>query len=262
MTESGGLATVTPTAAERVVGSVGFRLPYTRTSIRKLEQDGSLGGECAPQEIGVLTLSGPTVTPGYRNSQDDGETIRNGVLNTGDLAYADEDGRIYIAGRAKDLIIRSGHNIDPQMIEEAVQRHPAVSLVAAVGEPDRYAGELPVCYVTLKTGAAVSVDELRSFAEPLIAERPAWPKRYYIVDAIPVTGVGKIFKPELRVDAVRRFVSKAVADAIGSRPVVIDVTAGGRRGMSVSVKFPDPGASVRSTVERTLEGYNFDFTVT
>ena len=262
MTESGGLATVTPAAAERVVGSVGFRLPYTRTSIRKLEQDGSLGAECAPHEIGVLTLSGPTVTPGYRNSKDDGETIRNGVLNTGDLAYTDEDGRIYIAGRAKDLIIRSGHNIDPQMIEDAVQRHPAVSLVAAVGEPDRYAGELPVCYVALKPGAAVSVDELRSFAEPLIAERPAWPKRYYIVDAIPVTGVGKIFKPALRVDAVRRFVSQVVADAIGSEPVVIDVTAGGRRGMSVSVKLPDADASVRSTVERTLEGYNFDFTVT
>jgi len=262
MTESGGLATVVPISAEPVIGSVGFRLPYTRTSIRKLLEDGSLGEECTPNEIGVLTLSGPNVTPGYRNREHDRETIRNGVLNTGDLAYADEDGRIYIAGRAKDLIIRSGHNIDPLMIEDAIQRHPAVLLAAAVGEPDRHAGEIPVCYVALKPDAVVGVEELRSFSEPLIAERPAWPKRYYIVDSIPVTAVGKIFKPELRVDAVRRFVSRTVNDAIGAEPAGIKVTTGGRRGMSVNVTLRDADVSLRSTVERTFEGYNFEFTMT
>jgi fatty-acyl-CoA synthase len=260
MTECGGLATVMPAAAERVVGSVGVRLPYTRTSVRRLGPDGSLGEECPPHEIGVLTISGPTITPGYRGS--DGGTIRDGMLDSGDLAYTDEEGRIYIAGRAKDLIIRSGHNIDPQMIEDAVQRHPAVSVVAAVAEPDRYAGELPVCYVALKPGASASVDELRAFAEPLIAERPAWPKRYYIVDAIPVTGVGKIFKPELRIDAVRRFVSQAVSDAIRETAVVITVSAGGKRGMNVGVSLARDDAALRRKVEETLEGYSFDFTVT
>lgn len=261
MTESGGLATVVPASAERVAGSVGFRIPYSHTSIRKLGEDGSLGDECAPQEIGVLTLSGPNVSPGYRNPEHNKQAISGGVLNTGDLAYTDDAGRIYIVGRAKDLIIRSGHNIDPLMIEDAIQRHPAVLLAAAVGEPDRHAGELPICYVTLKPDAEVSVEELRSFAEPLIAERPAWPKRYYIVDSIPVTAVGKIFKPELRVDAVRRFVSRTINEAIGADPAGIKVTIGGRRGMTVSVTLLNVDTSLRSTVEQTFEGYNFEFAV-
>lgn len=260
MTECGGLAALMPAAAEPVVGSVGFRLPYTQTSVRKLEPDGSLGNECVPHEIGVLTICGPTVTPGYRGS--DGGAIRDGVLDSGDLAYTDEEGRIYISGRAKDLIIRSGHNIDPQMIEDAIQRHPSVSIVAVVPEPDRYAGELPVCYVALKSGASVTIDELRAFAEPLIAERPAWPKRYYIVDDIPLTGVGKIFKPELRLDAVRRFVSQAITDAIGPSASVVTATSGGKRGTNVDVVLSGVEEASRRKVEDTLEGYSFDFSVT
>ncbi|WP_050386529.1 acyl-CoA synthetase [Bradyrhizobium pachyrhizi] len=261
MTESGGLATIVPTAAEPVAGSVGFRLPYTRTTVRQLGEDGSLGQECAPYEVGVLFLSGPNVTPGYRSREHDQDVIRDGVLNTGDLAYKDEDGRIYIAGRAKDLIIRSGHNIDPQMIEDAIQRHPAVSLVAAVGEPDRYAGELPICYVTLKPGAEVSVDELRSFAEPLIAERPAWPKHYYMVDSIPLTAIGKIFKPQLRIDAVRRLISREVIDTIGVKPTEIKITTDRRTGMKVDVTLIDVDSSLRSDVERAFEGYSFEVAV-
>ncbi|MDH8495262.1 hypothetical protein QIH13_28195, partial [Klebsiella pneumoniae] len=68
-------------------------------------------------------------------------------------------------------------NIDPVLIEDALQSHPAVALAAAVGQPDKYAGELPVCYVALKPGAQATPDELKAFAEPLIAERPAWPKQ-------------------------------------------------------------------------------------
>jgi fatty-acyl-CoA synthase len=259
MTECGGLAAIAPAAAEPVTGSVGLRLPYTSISARKLQPDGSLGEECAVHEVGVLTIAGPTVSPGYKGIRDD-DTIRNGVVNSGDLAYSDEEGRIYIAGRAKDLIIRSGHNIDPQTIEEAVSRHPAVSLAAAVGQPDRYAGELPVCYVTLKPGMKATVEELRAFAEPLIPERPAWPKRYHVVDAIPVTGVGKIFKPELRVDSVRRFVMDAIEGAIG-REVSVAVSAGGKRGMAVSVVVPALDDALRERLRDVLEGYNFDYTI-
>jgi fatty-acyl-CoA synthase len=259
MTECGGLAAIAPAAAEPVTGSVGLRLPYTSISARKLQPDGSLGEECAVHEVGVLIIAGPTVSPGYKGIRDD-DTIRNGVVNSGDLAYSDEEGRIYIAGRAKDLIIRSGHNIDPQTIEEAVSRHPAVSLAAAVGQPDRYAGELPVCYVTLKPGMKATVEELRAFAEPLIPERPAWPKRYHVVDAIPVTGVGKIFKPELRVDSVRRFVMDAIEGAIG-REVSVAVSAGGKRGMAVSVVVPALDDALRERLRDVLEGYNFDYTI-
>jgi fatty-acyl-CoA synthase len=259
MTECGGLAAIAPAAAEPVTGSVGLRLPYTSTSVRKLQPDGTLGEECAAHEVGVLTIAGPTVSPGYKGIRDD-DTIRDGVVNSGDLAYSDEEGRIYIAGRSKDLIIRSGHNIDPQTIEEAVSRHPAVLLAAAVGQPDRYAGELPVCYVTLKAGMKATVEELRAFAEPLIPERPAWPKRYHVVDAIPVTGVGKIFKPELRVDSVRRFVMDAIEGAIGGE-VSVAVSAGGKRGMAVSVAVPALDDALRDRLRDVLEGYNFDYTI-
>ena len=134
----------------------------------------------------------------------------DGTLNTGDLAYADATGRIHIAGRAKDLIIRSGHNIDPLMIENAMQRHPAVALAAAVGMPDAYAGEVPVCYVALRPDAVVTEAELREHAEQAIAERPAWPRQIHIISAIPVTSVGKIYKPQLRCDAATRLVQQIV----------------------------------------------------
>ncbi len=109
--------------------------------------------------MGVLTVHGPHVSPGYRSPEHNkGVFVEKGALNSGDLGYI-ETGRIHIAGRAKDLIIRSGQNIDPLMIENAMQLHPAVALAAAVGMPDSYAGELPVCYVTLRAGAKVTEDD-------------------------------------------------------------------------------------------------------
>ncbi|MBI5907842.1 MAG: acyl-CoA synthetase [Burkholderiales bacterium] len=257
MTECGGLIALNPAAGKRVIGSVGLRIPYIRTEVRRLGADGSLGATCAPYEIGVLTVHGPIVTPGYRRAEDNDSALHRGYVNTGDLAYTDEEERIYIAGRAKDLIIRSGHNIDPQQIEEAVQRHPAVAAAAAVGQPDRYAGELPVCYVTLKPSAQVTTEELRIFSEPLLAERPAWPKQYYIVDAIPVTGVGKIFKPALRTDAVQRLVAQVVKGAIGCEGVRITAVPGGKRGMDVTIVLGDRDWERRAELRTALDGYLF-----
>jgi fatty-acyl-CoA synthase len=261
MTECGGLVSLTPAAGERVIGSVGFRIPYIQAVVRQLNGDGTLGERCAPHEIGVLTISGPIVTPGYRDPENNGAAIRQGVIDSGDLAYTDEEGRIYIAGRAKDLIIRSGHNIDPGLIEEVMRQHPAVADAAAVGQPDKYAGELPVCYVSLKSGSRISPDELRAFAEPRIAERPAWPKQYYIVDQIPVTGVGKTFKPALRADAVHRVVKQAIAAAIGSEDARIAVVPGGKRGMSVTVTLPVRDIGQRTAVQNALDGYIFAYDI-
>jgi len=112
MTETAGVVALAPASAEPVLGSVGYRIPYTDVTVRKLGSDGVLGGPCAPHEIGVLTISGPHVTPGYRDPSHNASSVRDGYLDSGDLAYTDEAGRIFIAGRSKDLIIRSGHNID------------------------------------------------------------------------------------------------------------------------------------------------------
>lgn len=261
MTETGGLVSIDPAPAQPVLGSVGVRLPYTNVTVRKLGADGSLGVACAPHEIGVMTVSGPNVTPGYKDASQNSGALRGGYLDSGDLAYTDEQGRLFIAGRSKDLIIRSGHNIDPVLIEDALQSHPAVALAAAVGQPDKYAGELPVCYVALKPGAQATVEELKSFAEPLIAERPAWPKQVIVIDAIPVTSVGKIFKPQLRNDAVHRLVTQVVADAMGSSDAVIDVAAGGKRGIDVTVTLPAVYSGQQGAVEKALEGYLFDYKV-
>ena len=255
------VVSIDPAAGKPVLGSVGVRLPYTRVVVRKLGADGSLGETCAPHEVGVMTISGPNVTPGYKDASQNGDALRDGCLDSGDLAYTDEEGRLYIAGRSKDLIIRSGHNIDPVLIEDALLSHPAVALAAAVGQPDKYAGELPVCYVTLKAGTRANADELKAFAEPLIAERPAWPKYVIVIDAIPTTSVGKIFKPQLRNDAVRRVVIEDVAGVCGPAPVEVDVTAGGKRGMQVTITLPVGFADRKGAVEKALDGYLFEHSV-
>ncbi|MDX2378287.1 MAG: acyl-CoA synthetase [Acidimicrobiia bacterium] len=260
MTEASGLISCNPFEGEGGTGSVGLRLPYTGVTIRRLTADGGLGDPCEVGEVGVLTISGPTVSPGYRDSGQNAGTFVEGDLNSGDLAYVDAEGRIYIAGRSKDLIIRSGHNIDPLMIENALQRHPSVAVAAAIGAPDAYAGELPVCYVQLLPGTTATEDELRAFAESEIGERPAWPKHILIVDTIPMTAVGKIFKPILREDAVERVV-RAMLD---ERHLSGDVkaTAGGPRGMRVTVTLADSDDAATSDLRDLLEGYLFAATVT
>jgi fatty-acyl-CoA synthase len=161
---------------------------------------GSAGHVAAPIEVridgGEICVRGPTVFPGYLGQ--DRSPLEGGWLRSGDLGHLDENGNLFITGRAKDLIIRSGHNIDPALIENCLESHPAVSMAAAVGMPDEYAGELPVVFVQLRQGQAASLDELQRFAFEHIAERPACPKRIFLVDALPVTVVGKIYKQKLR----------------------------------------------------------------
>ena len=261
MTETAGVLAIDPARGEAVLGSVGYRIPYTEVVVRKFGTDGLLGEPCAPHEIGVLTIAGPHVTPGYRDPSHNMSSLRDGRLDSGDLAYTDEDGRIFIAGRSKDLIIRSGHNIDPVVIESALEAHPAVAFACAVGMPDRYAGELPICYVALRPGIQATAEELRAFAEPLIAERPAWPRHIIIIDAIPMTSVGKIFKPKLRSDAVQRVVRQEVVEAAGIDDFSVDVVAGGKRGFDVTVTLPAEHSAKRSAASAALEGYLFDYKV-
>lgn len=202
MTETGGATAIDPSGGRATIGSVGLRLPYTRLALRRRTAEGGLGDLCAPGEPGVLVVSGPTVSPGYLDpDQRDGVFIDD-ALNSGDLARFDEDGKLFICGRAKDVIIRGGHNIDPALIESMLLRHPAVAAAAAVGQPDAYAGEVPVAYVVLKPGAAVTTEDLMSFAERETAERPALPKAIRVMDALPLTAVGKVYLPRLRLDAM------------------------------------------------------------
>ena len=262
MTEASGLIAIDPVAGAGGVGSVGWALPYTRVVVRRLLAGGELGEACGSDEIGVITVEGPHVSPGYRNPVHDAGVFTQGVLNSGDLGYTDAEGRVHIAGRAKDLIIRSGHNIDPLMIENALATHPAVALAAAVGAPDAYAGELPVCYVALRPGARATEDELHEHAQQTIAERPAWPKQIHIIEAIPLTSVGKIYKPQLRCDATARLVTRVVQGQLGITEARVLVSEGGRRGMKVSVTLPPSAAGALASVQESLSAYLFEAEVT
>jgi fatty-acyl-CoA synthase len=149
--------------------------------------------------------------------------LGDGWLDSGDLGRLDKDGYLWLTGRSKDLIIRGGHNIDPIVIEEALVRHPAVETAAAVGLPDTYAGELPMAFVQLRPGASATPDELREFCRQEIPERAAVPVQVVPIPQMPLTGVGKIFKPALRLDAAQRAFEAALTP-IKAEGVTVEVT--------------------------------------
>jgi fatty-acyl-CoA synthase len=208
------------------LGSVGHALPYSRVRVLRLDADGRLLGDCAVDEIGVVAMAGPGVFSGYLSEAHNRNAfVEPGWVNSGDLGRLDAEGYLWITGRAKDLVIRGGHNIDPLAIEEVFFQHPAVALVAVVGQPDAYAGELPVAFVQLKPVAKVDAEELIAFVAERTPERAAVPVAVYFVDAIPLTAVGKVFKPALRWDATRRAVTRILAD-LRSSAVAIKVEVG------------------------------------
>lgn len=216
MTECSGVVTIEPFHGPRVPNSTGLRLPFTEVRAFAGSPDGAdLARPLPPDTTGVLALRGPHVSPGYSDvTRNPGTFEPEGWLVTGDLGHIDMEGRVFVTGRAKDVIIRGAHNIDPLMIEDALLQHPEVSIAAAIGQPDSYAGELPVAYVTLKPGASVGPTQLLQFISPRIAEPAAIPKRIEILTEMPTTPVGKIFKPVLR-DRAADFAIKEALERSG-----------------------------------------------
>ena len=214
LTEVTCLVSCNPDQGLKKVGSVGIPLPHTNVKILLDAADGPT--ECAANEIGEICVENPGVFAGNTYT----ETIKNtGLyhfnthLRTGDLGRMDEDGYLWITGRAKDLIIRGGHNIDPAQIEEALAGHEAVGFVGAIGQPDVHAGEIPCAYVELVLGATVTPEELITFANSLVTERAAQPKYVEILPELPKTAVGKVFKPALRKSAIIRTYNLALSEA-------------------------------------------------
>ena len=215
LTEATCLVSCNPTDGPKKIGSVGIPFPHTDVKIMIHTADGGVK-ECGTDEIGEICVANPGVIPGatYTESDRNLHLFHYDVyLRTGDLGRIDADGYLWITGRAKDLIIRGGHNIDPALIEEALLGHDAVASAGAIGQPDAHAGELPVAYVELVAGATVSEAELLDFVKARITERAAMPKRIEILDELPKTAVGKIFKPDLRRRAITRVYDEALAEA-------------------------------------------------
>jgi fatty-acyl-CoA synthase len=243
-----------PPAGERRPGSIGLPMPYCEVSIKMLDEQGNYLREANRNEIGNLCIRGATVFKGYlQSSKNAGIWVDGDWFNTGDLGRVDADGYIWLTGRSKDLIIRGGHNIDPQMIEEALHKHPAVAMAAAVGKPDEKAGELPVVYVQLKPGAEVSEAELLAHAAEHIHERAAIPKDAWIIDTIPLTAVGKTFKPALRFDAINRVYQSALAE-IDAR-LRVEVLSDDKRGQIAHIYIPAGQAALADAVSQRLAGF-------
>lgn len=201
MTEATCVVSLNPLPGVCKAGSVGLPAPFQE--VRIFKTDGDTISPADTGETGAVALRGPNIFQGYlseHHNQGVWLTDTNGEvwLNTGDLGDLDDDGYLWLRGRAKDIIIRGGHNIDPAVIEDAFFAHPSVALAAAIGRRDAHAGEVPVVYVELKPGEAVSETALIEFANQRIMERAARPKAVRIVPAMPLTAIGKVFKPALR----------------------------------------------------------------
>ena len=216
LTEAGCVSSLNPPGSDNRVGSIGVRMPWQPMRAVLLDTEGRYPRDAAVDEVGTLVVRGPNLFKGYLSVQHnrglwvelpDAHGKIQRWLNTGDLGRQDRDGYFWLTGRAKELIIRGGHNIDPKVIEEALAAHPAVALCAAVGRPDAHAGEVPVAYVQLRPQMQASESELLAFAHAHVHERAAHPKAVHILPALPVTAIGKIFKPALSVREVESVVS-------------------------------------------------------
>lgn len=259
MTETASVHTIAYPDRPIRLGSVGHPLPYSRVRVVKLDADGRYQRDCASNEIGVVAMAGPGVFGGYLNDAHNKDAfVEPGWVNSGDLGRLDEDGYLWITGRAKDTVIRGGHNIDPAPIEEVFFQHPAVALAALVSQPDAYAGELPVAYVQLKPGAKVAPGELEDWVRERTPERAAVPTQIILIDPMPLTAVGKVFKPKLRWDAAQRVFARSLAPLI-EQGIRCEVSVGAHdtHGSLATVTIKDvPTASREAVAQRVHEGLN------
>ena len=251
LTEATCLVSCNPVDGEKKVGSVGIRFPYTDVKIVK-QVDGELV-ECEADEIGEICISNPGVVAGATYTEDDKNKdlyYKDVYLRTGDLGRLDSDNYMWITGRAKDLIIRGGHNIDPALIEEALLGHEAVAFAGAIGQPDVHAGELPCAFVELVEGADVTAEELKDFCIQNVTERAAHPKHLEILDELPKTAVGKVFKPDLRKSSIIRVYNEALASA-SCDATVVAVVDDKKRGLIAQIE----GGAEDSDIQKAIGSF-------
>ena len=163
-------------------------------------------GNPVPQgEPGEICVSGPLLAGGYWNLPDaTAETFKDGWLHTGDMAREDEDGFYFIVDRVKDMIVTGGFNVFPREVEDVVAEHPAVAQVCVVGAPDEKWGEAVTAVVVLRADAAsddAAIEAMTAEIQAAVKDRKGSvqsPKRVVVVDALPLTGLGKPDKKAVR----------------------------------------------------------------
>lgn len=149
-------------------------------------------------ELGELWIRGPQVTDGYLGHPEiTAEQYVDGWLATGDIAYRDADGFVYIADRAKDMLIYKGYNVYPRELEEILVTHPKVSTAAVVGREAGAIGQEPVAFVVPVDGEEPAAEELKAYvAEQVLPYKKI--REVVVVDALPTSAAGKILKTDLR----------------------------------------------------------------
>ncbi|MEL7531378.1 MAG: acyl-CoA synthetase [Bacteroidota bacterium] len=256
-----------PSFGERKVGSIGLAMPHHHLEIAILDETGGLIRMAETNESGSIIARGECLFPGYKQAvYNEGIWVDDGTyrwFNTGDLGRKDEDGYLWITGREKELIIRGGHNIDPKSIEEVLARHPAVALVAAVGRPDIFAGELPIAYVQLKVEQKVSQETLLAFAAAEIPEQAAVPKAIYILDKMPLTAIGKIYKPQLVQWQIELVFEIALLPLKGLYDLQLELSVDSQKGEIVQVYYqPYPAndlEKLRQQIDEKIGGFTIPY---
>lgn len=195
MSETASTATLNMDAKRRKVLSIGK--PLWGVDVRVVD---AYSEELPPgtEHVGEVVIRGHCVMKGYyKNPEATAQVLRNGWFHTGDLAYRDEDGYLFIVDRLKDMVIRGGYNVYPREIEEVLYAHPAVAEAAVVGRADERLGEEVLAYIVLKPHATVEADELIAHCKERLAAYK-YPREIHILTELPKGPTGKILKRELR----------------------------------------------------------------
>lgn len=194
LTEASPAVTSNPPDGEVRADSVGIPMQDTVVEIRALND---ISKRLPPGERGEICVRGPQVMKGYLNRQaDTADVFVDGALRTGDVGYLDADGYLFVTDRIKDLIICSGYNVYPRVIEDALYEHPAVAEAVVIGIPDSYRGQAPLAFVTLRAGEIRTGTELLEFLKDHLSviERPV---RVEVRASLPKTAIGKLSRKEL-----------------------------------------------------------------
>jgi long-chain acyl-CoA synthetase len=199
MTETSPVSVCNPYLGKKKIGKVGLPLPDTQLKIVDVDS----GEEVGVGEIGELLFKGPIVTRGYLNKPDaTKQTIEDGWLHTGDVGVMDEDGYIQIVDRIKDMLIVSGYKVYSVHVEDVLNKHPDIDLVAIVGLEDekRPGSEIVKAYVKLKPNVIVTEEIKKSIQDYATENLSKYeiPRLWEFREELPLTTVGKVLKKALR----------------------------------------------------------------
>jgi fatty-acyl-CoA synthase len=239
MTETSGVIAIEVASAPRTPGSCGLPVPFCQ--VRR-------------DARGEVVVQGPNVSPGYTDAARNPGTFEGDGLHTGDLGHLDAQGRLFVTGRAKDVIIRGAHNIDPNTIEEVLCQHPQVAAAAAIGLPDAHAGEVPVAYIQWSGTTPHDEAEVLAWARTRISEAAAVPKFIRAMAALPQTAIGKIYKPELR-----RLATQALFEQLLTQNGIAAEVQAHDQGGQLQLRFQASQEAARDAVGGLMQAYALDW---